>query len=223
MLEKLLSSFIGRLKPDRAAQRSQAVLQLPAPEREGGLPLMTALSRRRSSRSFQAATLPLPVLSSLLWAAFGINRPDSGERTAPSALNAQEIDVYVALASGLYIYAADTHALHLVAEVDARRITGYQDFVDSAPLDLIYVADTAHTPGSAETRDIYAAICAGAIAQNVYLYCASAGLSTVARALFDRRALTEALRLSSDERVLLTQTVGYPARAERPTPAAAAT
>jgi nitroreductase len=133
-------------------------------------------------------------------------------RTAPSALNAQQIDVYAALAGGLYIYAAKTHALRLVAAVDARHVTGYQDFVGEAPLDLIFVWDRAHTPiVSGDHQAIYAAISTGAITQNVYLYCASAGLSTVARALFDHEALAAALRLGKDEEVLLTQTVGYPA------------
>ncbi len=211
MLSKLLSSFIGHLKPDRVAERSSRVLELPPPEREGGEPLMRALSRRRSGRAFRATPLSPQVLSNLLWAAFGINRAETSDRTAPSALNAQEIDVYAALAGGLYIYAPKTHTLRLVAEIDARRITGYQDFVDDAPLDLVYVLDRAHTLAtSTEHERLYAGVCVGAITQNVYLYCASAGLATVARALFDRKALASALRLGKDEEVLLAQTVGYP-------------
>lgn len=211
MLRKLLESFIGHHKADRALERSKGTLELPPPEREGGEPLMRALSRRHSARSFQPTKLPLQVLSNLLWSAFGINRPESGDRTAPSALNAQEVDIYVALAEGLYIYAAKSHRLELVAAVDARRITGYQDFVDHAPLDLIYVADLAHTAAGTERERIYAAVSAGAICENVYLYCASAGLATVARALFDRKALAGELRLGEHEEILLTQTVGYPA------------
>ena len=101
---------------------------------------MQALARRRSSREFARKPLPLPVLSSLLWAAFGVNRRGGG-RTAPSALDAQEIDVYVALPDGAYRYDAKAHSLRLVAASDLRRVTGYQDFVDQAPLDLVYVAD----------------------------------------------------------------------------------
>lgn len=214
MLSKLVSSFIGHLKPDRVTERATTgmTLELPPPEVEGGEPLMRALSRRRSERTFQKTSLTPQVLSNLLWAAFGMNRPGTGDRTAPSALNAQEIDVYAALAGGLYIYAAKTHTLRLVADVDARRVTGYQDFVDEAPLDLIYVWDRAHSPvGAGDRQAIYAAVCTGAITQNVYLYCASTGLSTVARAFFDHQALATALRLGKDEEVLLTQTVGYPA------------
>jgi len=211
MLNKLLSSFIGHLKPNRVAERSSRAIELPTPERDGGEPLMKVLARRRSERTFKKTPLPPQVLSNLLWAAFGVNRPETGDRTAPSALNAQEIDVYAALAEGLYIYDAKAHSLRLVADVDARRVTGYQDFVDEAPLDLIYVADRAHTlAAAADHEQLYAAVCSGAIAQNVYLYCASAGLSTVVRALFDRKALAAALRLGKHEEVLLSQTVGYP-------------
>jgi nitroreductase len=112
----------------------------------------------------------------------------------------------------VYIYDARAHRLCLCAEVDARRVTGYQDFVDSAPLDLVYVADFAHTQAiPSGQRQVYAAASAGAIAQNVYLFCATNGLATVVRGWFDRRALAEALSLGSHESVLLTQTVGYPA------------
>jgi SagB-type dehydrogenase family enzyme len=210
MFTKLLSSFVGHMKPDRVARRSLAVLELPPPDREGGLPLMSALAKRRSERAFDSTRLPPQVLSNLLWAAFGINRPVDHGRTAPSALNAQEIDVYAALETGLYVYDAKRHTLNLVAEVDARSVTGFQDFVDDAPLDLVYVADAAHLAAvPSDRRSLYSAASAGAIAQNVYLYCASAGLATVLRALFDRDDLGAALGLSEHEQVLLAQTVGY--------------
>jgi nitroreductase len=210
-LTKLFSSFVGHLKPDRAKGRASSVLKLPPPAHEGGLPLLQALAKRQSGREFAPTELPLSVLSELLWAAYGINRPDTGGRTAPSALNAQEVDLYAARPEGLYLYDAKAHALQLVAAVDARRITGYQDFVDEAPLNLIYVADHAHVQGiPSEQRLLYSGVCAGAIAQNVYLFAASAGLATVVRALFDRSAVASALALSSSEHVLLAQTVGYP-------------
>jgi SagB-type dehydrogenase family enzyme len=203
-----------QLKPNRVLERGEASLQLPAPEQTGGVPLMLALARRRSERDFSSSALPLALLSNLLWAAYGINRPETGGRTAPSALNAQQIDIYAALPGGLYIYDARAHDLRLVAEIDARCITGYQDFVDEAPLDLVYVADHAHTQAiPAKYRDIYAAASAGAIAQNVYLFCASNGLATVARGWFDRAALAAALGLGDKERIVLAQTVGYPRRA----------
>ncbi len=210
MLQKLFASFIGHLKPDRATERATMKLELLPPERHGGMPLMDALASRCSSREFQSTPLPPQLLSNLLWAAFGVNRTESGQRTAPSALNAQEIDVYVAMPSGVYIYAAKTHSLNLIAAADARKVTGYQDFVDSAPIDLIYVSDRAHVLASAEANSTYAAVSTGAIVQNVYLFCASAGLATVARAFFDHRALAQALTLGEHEQVILTQTVGYP-------------
>ena len=210
MLTKLLSSFVGHLKPNRVAERSRAVIELPAPDREGGAPLMSALARRQSEREFSPTALPPQILSDLLWAAFGINRAPTSGRTAPSALNAQQVDVYAAMAEAVYVYDAGHHTLNLVAQVDARRVTGFQDFVDRAPLDLIYVADTAHLSALSKTQaSMYSAATAGAIAQNVYLYCASAGLATVVRALFDARALGAALGLSRHEEVLLTQTVGH--------------
>jgi SagB-type dehydrogenase family enzyme len=176
-----------------------------------GSPLMNLLARRQSRRDFAPTPLPMELLSDLLWAAFGVNRADTGGRTAPSALNAQEIDIYAALAGGLYLYDAKRHGLHRVADVDARRLTGYQDFVDEAPLDLVYVANQWHVvPVPHEQRDNYAAACAGAIAQNVYLFCAAEGLATVARGWFDGAALGKVARLGPKQRVLLTQTVGYP-------------
>jgi len=212
-LTKIALSWIGQQKPDRVKERAADILELPAPERHGGMPLMDALAARQSGREFASKPLPLQVLSNLLWAAFGINRPDGGGRTAPSAMNAQEIDIYAALAGGLHIYDPKRHVLRLVAAADARSVTGYQDFVDDAPLDLIYVADNAHMKAvPAGQRDVYSAASAGAIAQNVYLYCASAGLVCVVRGWFDRQALASALHLSVHEQVVLTQTVGYPGR-----------
>ena len=171
---------------------------------------MEALEKRHSSREFAPDALPLPLLSNLLWAAYGVNRADGG-RTAPSALNAQEIDVYVALPEGAYLYDHEAHALNLVVGSDLRRVTGYQDFVDEAPLDLVYVADHARMAMvPVAYRESYASAAAGAIAQNVYLFSASTGLSTVIRAWIDRTAIADALGLSHDQQVLLSQTVGYP-------------
>ena len=141
-LTKLALGAMGQLRPRPAQGDARKSIKLPAPDKSGGLPLMQALARRRSSREFARRQLSLPVLSSLLWAAFGVNRRGGG-RTAPSALDAQEIDVYVALPGGAYCYDAKSHTLRLVAANDLRRVTGYQDFVDQAPLDLVFVADFA--------------------------------------------------------------------------------
>jgi SagB-type dehydrogenase family enzyme len=209
-LTKFALGVMGQLRPRPARGEGQPVIKLPAPDRRGGIPLMQALAKRRSSREFLRKPLPLPVLSSLLWAAFGVNRRGGG-RTAPSALDAQEIDVYVALPDGAYLYDARAHALRRVAASDLRSITGYQDFVDDAPLDLVFVADHARLRlVPAAQRESYASAAAGAIAQNVYLYAASAGLATVIRAWIDRSAIADALGLTHDQQVLLSQTVGYP-------------
>ena len=211
-LSKIALGFIGQLKPERVKARAIAPsVVLPRPQTQGGMPLMQALAHRRSGRVFSSEALPQQVLSDLLWAAFGINRTEKSGRTAPSAIGAQEIDLYAALPGGLYLYDPAAHSLSLVAAVDARKVTGYQDFVDEAPLDLVYVADHAHLGAvPAERRESYSAACVGAIAQNVYLYCASEGLATVVRGWFDRPALSTALRLSEHEHVVLAQTVGYP-------------
>lgn len=209
-LTKFALGMMGRLRPKPARLSAASSVQLPEPEQVGGMALMEALSKRRSVREFSPMEVPLPVMSNLLWAAFGINRAD-GHRTAPTAINSQEIDIYVALASGAYLYDASSHALELVAGSDLRRVTGYQDFVDEAPMDLIFVADHARMPMvPADRRECYASVAAGAIAQNVYLYAASAGLATVIRAWIDRDAISEALGLTHDQQVLLSQTVGYP-------------
>lgn len=209
-ITKLALGVMGQLRPRPTRGDARRSIKLPAPDKRGGLPLMQALAKRRSSREFARKPLPLPVLSGLLWAAFGVNRRGGG-RTAPSALDAQEIDVYVALPDGAYIYDATNHALKLVAASDLRRVTGYQDFVDGAPLDLVYVADHRRMRMvPVAQRESYASAAAGAIAQNAYLYAASTGLATVIRAWIDRTAVADALGLGHDEHVVLSQTVGYP-------------
>lgn len=209
-LTKFALGMMGQLRPKPAKGDSAPSIALPQPTKHGGLPLMDALAKRHSSREFSRDPLPMPLLSDLLWAAYGMNRGDGG-RTSPSAMNAQEVDVFVALPSGAYRYDAAAHELHLVAGGDLRRITGYQDFVDEAPLDLVYVVDHAHMKMvPVGQRASYASTLAGAIAQNVYLFAASAGLATVIRAWIDRAAMADALGLSHDQEVLLSQTVGYP-------------
>ena len=209
-LTRFALGLMGQLRPRPAVGTVLPTLSLPRPDQHGGLPLMEALRLRGSAREFSDAPLPLPLLSNLLWAAYGVNRTGDG-RTAPSALDAQEIEVFVALPSGAYRYDAAAHALHLVAASDVRRVTGYQDFVDKAPLDLIYVVDhTRLGRVPVHQRESFASVAAGAIAQNVYLFAASTGLATVLRAWIDRDAIARALGLSHDEQVLLSQTVGYP-------------
>ncbi|MEP6839912.1 MAG: SagB/ThcOx family dehydrogenase [Bradyrhizobium sp.] len=209
-LTKLALGAMGRLHPKPAQGDAAPRITLPAPDRSGGLPLMQAIAKRRSDREFARRELPLPMLSSLLWAADGVNRPDGG-RTTPSAMNAQEIDVYVALPLGAYLYDAAANSLKLVAGSDIRRVTGYQDFVDEAALDLVLVADHSRMKLiPAAQREGFAFAAAGAVSQNVYLFAASNGLATVIRAWIDRDAIAKALGLDHDQQVLLSQTVGFP-------------
>jgi nitroreductase len=165
-------------------------IPLPKPQMEGGMPLMQALKQRKSGREFSAEKLPPQVLSNLLWAAWGINRPD-GHRTAPSAVNWQEIDVYVAMADGFYLYNAKAHQLDPVLKEDVRAATGQQAFVGQAPLNLVYVADLAKTR---RPDELWSWADTGFIAQNVYLYCASEGLTTVVRAMVNREALAKIMK-----------------------------
>ena len=209
-LTKLALGAMGQLRPRPAKGDAVPTIALPAPDKSGGMPLMDAIAARRSAREFSPKELPLQTLSNMLWAADGINRADGG-RTAPSAINAQEIDVYVALPSGAYLYDAAANALRLVAGSDLRRVTGYQDFVDDAALDLVYVADHSRMKlVPAASRESYASVAAGAITQNIYLFAAGNGLSTVIRAWIDRDAIANALGLGHDHQVLLSQTVGFP-------------
>lgn len=185
-------------------------IQLPPPQTEIGKPLMQALKLRQSSRSFDSKALPLQEVSNLLWAACGVNRPESGKRTAPSAMNWQEVDVYVALAEGVFLYDAKANNLNPVIAKDLRSATGSQGFVASAPLNLVYVADLSRVSrASDEDKILYTAADVGFMAENVYLYCASQGLAVVVRGSVDRASLTEAFKLRPEQKVILAQTVGY--------------
>jgi nitroreductase len=197
----------------RPAQRvALRVIELPRPNPSSGVPLMTALSFRASTRDFAPTPLSAETLGALLWAADGINRPITGGRTAPSPHARQEIDIYAALPNGVYRYDATTHRLILKHAVDARNLTGYQDFVGAAPLDLVYVVRTSQQLDMpASQRATFSAVTAGAISQNVSLYCASKGLATVVRGWINHRLLGDALSLNEDELPILAQTVGLPA------------
>ena len=186
-------------------------IQLLKPQTEGGRPLMQVLKDRKSSREFSSEKLAPQTLSNLLWAAFGVSRPDSGKRTAPSAMNRQEIDVYVATADGLYLFDAKAHMLKPILAEDIRATTGLQPFVKDVPVNLVYVADFSRMDSmSNEQKDFYSAANTGLIAENVYLYCASEGLATVVRGLVDRPSLGKAMKLRADQKITLVQSVGYP-------------
>jgi nitroreductase len=185
-------------------------IKLPKPQMTGGKPLMQCLSERHSTRDLSDRKLSPQALSNLLWAAWGINRPD-GKRTVPTANNKQGMDVYAALPEGVFLYDARANTLKPVVDKDLRALTGRQDFVGKAPLNLIYVADYSKmTNASGADKLRYSAAHTGFMAENVYLYCASDGLGTVIRAWFDGPALEKAMKLRSDQKVILCQTVGYP-------------
>jgi SagB-type dehydrogenase family enzyme len=192
-------------------------IKLLPPDMKGGKSLMQSLQERKTSRSFSTKKLPLEVLSNLLWAACGVNRPDSGKRTAPSAVNWQEIDVYVAMEEGLYLYNAKAHVLEPVLKKDLRKNTTTllqpsRSSVAGAPLQLIYVVDYSKMSfiANEEDKKLYSSTDTGFIAQNVYLYCASAGLATVVRGMVDKDALSKEMKLRDKQKIILVQAVGYP-------------
>lgn len=189
-----------------------APIKLDAPDLKRGKPLMQALQARQSRRKLDARPLSTRDLGDLLWAACGVNRPADGRRTAPTAVNWQEIDVYAALPDGLYIYDAAAHQLQPVLAGDLRPWTGRQPFAGKAPVVLIYVADLARmTRGDADSKAFYSSVDTGYISQNVYLFCASENLATVVLGSLDKTALGQAMRLRPEQKVILTQPVGYPA------------
>lgn len=187
------------------------VINLPAPVKSGGKPLMTALNQRRTSRSFSKKELSPQQISNLLWAAYGINRPD-GKRTAPTAMNSQEFDIYIAMKKGLYVYEPKKNVLKKVFDKDIRSACGAQKFHATVPVDLIYVVNFKKARYGAKEQKFYAAVDCGFISQNVYLYCASEKLATVACGWVDRKKLAAAMKLSKSQAVILTQPVGYPAK-----------
>lgn len=173
--------------------------QLPAPRTDGGKPLMEALKERKTSRSFSDRPLEEQVLSDMLWAAFGINRPAEGKRTAPTALNKQNIDIYVLDAAGVWRYDAKTNTLAAVMQKDLRPVMDSQPFAAKAPVTLLYVAE----------NDVTSGMHVGSLYQNVGLFCASAGLNNVVRRM-DKDKLTQALSLPAGKEVIVSQSVGYP-------------
>jgi nitroreductase len=177
------------------------------------MPLMEALSLRRSTREFSPRKLPDQVLSDILWAAYGVNRA-SGDRTAPCWRHILVIDVYAAMEDGLWLYDPKRHVLVANPAGDVRAQTGRQDFPAAAPLNLVYVAHGERmkelTP---EDRKLFCSVDSAFIGQNVYLACASAGLVTVFRGAIDYPRLARAMRLPEEQFVTFAQTVGYPKEA----------
>jgi len=187
------------------------IRRLPPPWTAGGKPLSEALMLRRSIRDYASRPLEMQVLSNLLWSAYGINRPSIDGRTAPYWRHEMVIDIYAAMADGVWRYAPDRHALLPYLAADIRSRTGRQDFVGDAPLDLVYVAHGERMLDLAPAeRRLFASVDTGFIGQNVYLFCASEGLATVFRGSIDYVALKNTMLLDQEQFVTFAQTVGYP-------------
>ncbi len=202
----LAAAFASSLALADAAK----TIDLPAPAQSGGTPVLTAMAKRKSARAFAGQALTPKQMSDLLWSAAGINRAD-GHRTVPSARNKQEVSVYAVTAAGAWLYDAANNRLVSVAEGDRRALTGSQDYVGNAAVNLVYVFDEAKA-GGRSARDLqWGAVSAGAMCQNVYLYCASEGLACVVRGSFNAGPLAGALQLKPGQTVLITQSVGLPA------------
>ncbi len=207
----LLSGAIIFCLPAIGLAQELAPIKLPAPQMDGGKPLMQVLKARQSAREFGDQKLSPQVLSNLLWAAWGVNRPD-GHRTAPSASNRQEVEIYVTLPEGAYLYDAKAHVLNSVAPGDLRGATGTQPFPATAALNLVYVADMAKAgrPATDPQQQLNVGADVGFIAENAYLYCASEGLATVVRASVPKAELAKQLKLRPEQQIVLAQSVGYP-------------
>jgi nitroreductase len=195
-----LSAFGQELKP----------VQLPEPKLDPIKSLAQALKERKTTREY-TGDLSAQALSNLLWAATGINRPDSGKRTAPTAKNWQEIDLYVATKQGMYLYDPKGNALVPIVLEDIRPLTYTQvDRFKDAPIHLVYIADLAKTDVEEGAAMLLAAMDTGFVAQNVYLYCASEGWPTGYRVSIHKDKLAEALKLRPKQRIMGAQSVGLP-------------
>jgi SagB-type dehydrogenase family enzyme len=186
-------------------------IQLPKPQLDGGKPLMQALKLRATSRSFSPQSLSLQTIGNLLWAAGGINRPEEKKRTTPSAMNWQEIDLFVVMENGVYFYNPIAHELKPVVSGDFRTLTGNQEFIKEAPLTIVFVADLnrmGKTPPDKKEPFAWADAAFGS--QNVYLFCASEGLATGVRASIDKPALAKAMKLADNQLIVFAMSVGLP-------------
>lgn len=187
------------------------VIRLPKPNLNRNSEVMEAFANRHSTREYAAKALTLTDLSDLLWAANGINRLEEGKRTAPSAMNKQDVDVYVVLPEGTYLYDAKAHQLNLVAEGDHRgAVAGGQAFVKSAPVSLLLVSDLSRLGDAKNTHtQLMGAVDAGIVSQNISIFCSAAKLATVPRASMDTAKLKSVLKLTDTQLPLMNHPVGY--------------
>ncbi|MDR1402103.1 MAG: SagB/ThcOx family dehydrogenase [Tannerellaceae bacterium] len=186
-------------------------IKLVPPAKTGGEGLLKAFNDRKSEREFAPGNLKWQDLSTLLWAANGMNRAD-GKRTAPSAMNVQDVDVYVVMEEGVYFYDAGAHALQPVASGDYRdAVAGGQDFVKAAPVCLVLVSDLSRLSNPVnDGAKLMGAVDVGIVCQNINIACAGLGLATVPRASMDQEALKTVLKLTDHHLLLMNNPVGYP-------------
>ena len=179
-------------------------IKLQAPDTLGGKPLMQAISRRKTDRSFDSRNLSLKHLTEILWVANGVNRA-KGKRTVPSAMGLYPLQTYAVLANGIYFYNPQKHQLEPVVKGDFRNLAGTQNFVEVAPLNLLFIAKARNANDNFQSAIMDSGYCG----QNVYLYCASEGLRSVVRASAKDVELLKAMNLGSNYKFILAQTVGY--------------
>jgi SagB-type dehydrogenase family enzyme len=186
-------------------------IKLPTPNKTKGASIMKAFNDRHSDRTYAPDKLSQQDLSDLLWAANGINRPD-GKRTAPSCMDFREVEVYVILPEGAYLYDEKAHVLTLLTEGDYRTaVAGGQDFVKTAPLSIVLSADlTRFGETINEGTKQMASVDVGIVCQNINLACAGLGLATVPRATMDKATLKRVLKLKDTDLLLMNNPVGYP-------------
>ena len=198
--------------------RLPVTIALPAPDTAGGMTVMQALSQRKTTRSFADAALSEQQLSALLWAANGINRPESGKRVNPTTMGIYCIDVYAVMADGIYKYDPEAHRLTLVSEEDLRpKINAKQTFVHTAPLTLVFVSNPVpprdpSRPANPERQHANNCLVAGTMLQSVALVAVDKGLGSCVRGSIDRDAFAKAARLAPDQKVLISQTIGMIAK-----------
>ncbi|MDL2320591.1 SagB/ThcOx family dehydrogenase [Alistipes sp. OttesenSCG-928-B03] len=209
-MKKLFLMFLATGLMSGACAQDNGTIKLNEPNRTRGEATMTAFEKRRSTREYSDAKLSFQDLSDLLWAANGINRPADGKRTAPTAMNKQEIDVYVCMEDGAYLYDVPSHELRRVTQEDVRPyVAGQQEFVKSAPACLVIVADMERVGNDEEPYRTMTAIDAGIVSQNISIFCAGCGLATVPRGFMDKEKLAEALGLGTGRIIHLNHPVGY--------------
>lgn len=209
-MKSIFLSLVAACMLSGAYAQTLSPIQLKAPEKKAGLSVMETLANRHSTREFSNKKLTLQELSNVLWAANGINRPEKGMRTAPSAMNAQEVDVYVCMEEGAFLYDAKSNQLQPVIQEDLRGLVGgKQAFVINAPVVLLMVSDLSKLPGgNSEQTKLMAAIDAGIVSQNISIACSGLGLITVPRASMDKEALAQKLKLKSTQLLLMNNPVG---------------